>query len=199
MNANNGDEAGSVTLCIQSLKAGDQTAAGTIWQRFSGSLVRFARKRLGHAPRTVNDEEDVALSAFHCLWLGATAGRFPQLAARNDLWRLLATIVRQKAVDQQRHEQRRKRGGGRTRQAAGLDERDTLALAADHKPGPETAVLMTEDCRRRLDRLRDHELRQIAIWKLDGESNNEIARRLGCGLRSVERKLGVIRKIWLAG
>jgi DNA-directed RNA polymerase specialized sigma24 family protein len=198
MNANNDDGMGSVTLCIQSLKAGDQKAAGTIWGRFSASLVRFSRKRLGSAPRTVNDEEDVALSAFHCLWRGATAGRFPQLARRNDLWRLLAAIAGQKAVDQLRHERRRKRGGGGNHPAVDLRGQDALALAVDREPAPDTAVLLDEDCRRRLDRLRDDELRRIAIWKLEGESNFEIANRLGCGLRSVERKLGVIRKIWLA-
>ena len=190
---------GSVTQWIGNLKAGDEKAAGRCWQRFSSSLARFVRKRLGRASRAVNDEEDIALSAFHCLWRGATRGRFPQLAGRNDLWRLLARIAGQKAVDQQRHERRDKRGGGRTRRVVDLGDGDVLALVMDREPGPEAAALLDEECRRRLDRLPDHELRQIAIWKLEGESNDDIARRLGCGLRTVERKLGTIRAIWAGG
>ena len=46
--------------------------------------------------------------------------------------------------------------------------------------------------------LEDDGLRQIAVWKMEGYENDEIARRLGCGVRTVERKLGVIRAIWQA-
>ena len=198
MNANNDSGMGSVTLCIQSLKAGDQKAAGTIWGRFSASLVRLSRKRLGSAPRTVNDEEDVALMPSIACGECATAGRFPQLASRSDLWRLLAAIAGQKAVDQLRHERRRSAA------AAEIARLSTCTNAtASHSPSaasplPTPPWFSTRTAGGGLDRLRDDELRRIAIWKLEGEGNNEIARRLGCGLRSVERKLGVIRRIWLA-
>jgi hypothetical protein len=45
-------------------------------------------------------------------------------------------------------------------------------------------------------RLGDDALRQIAIRKMEGHGNKEIAERLGRGVRKVERKLGVIRSIW---
>ena len=38
----------------------------------------------------------------------------------------------------------------------------------------------------------------VALLKLEGHSNEEIARSLDCGLRTVERKLDVIRKRWIA-
>jgi ECF sigma factor len=66
------------------------------------------------------------------------------------------------------------------------------------EPSPEFAAQLDEQYRLLLDRLADDGLRQIAVWKMEGDSNDEIARRLGCGLRTVERKLGVIRAIWLA-
>ena len=47
------------------------------------------------------------------------------------------------------------------------------------------------------ERLDDDELRQIALDKLDGYSNEEIARRIGPGLSTVERRLRLIRKTWL--
>ena len=50
-------------------------------------------------------------------------------------------------------------------------------------------------CRHLLDRL-SPELRSVALWKMEGFTNVEIAQRLGCVAGTVERKLRVIRKIW---
>ncbi len=189
---------GSVTQWIGSLKAGDAEAARALWQRYFDGLVRIARSRLRDTPRAATDEEDVALSAFHCLCRGASAGRFPELADRDNLWRLLTTITAQKAVDQKRHHGREKRGGGRTLRADDLSQSGVLAQVAAREPTPEFALQLDEEYRHLLERLADDELRRIAVWKMEGQSNDEIARRLDCGLRTVERKLGVIRAIWLA-
>jgi len=160
------------------LKAGDEEAAQLLWERYFDRLVCLARGRLANVPRAAADEEDIALSAFHCLWRGATAGRFPQLADRDNLWRLLATMAAQKAVDQQRHQRRDKRGS-RTCRAADLADGDVLALVVGREPSPEFVALLDEEYRQLLDRLEDNELRRIAVWKLEGDSNDEIARRLG--------------------
>jgi DNA-directed RNA polymerase specialized sigma24 family protein len=193
---------GSVTLYIEPLKAGDEGAVRSLWYRYFASLVRLARNRLRGAPRTVRDEEDIALSAFHCLCQGASAGRFPQVANRTRLWRLLATIVTQKAVDARRHEGRDKRGGGRTIGAVDLardgDEGDALAWIVDREPSPDVTAIRKEGYRHLLDQLRDDELRTIAVWKFEGQDNDEIARRLGCSPRSLRRKLGAIREAWLS-
>jgi DNA-directed RNA polymerase specialized sigma24 family protein len=192
----------SVTRWLSGMKAGDDHAARVLWQRYFDGLVRLARVRLGGAPRGAADEEDVALSAFHSLCRGAAAGRFPQLADRDNLWRLLATITAQKALDQRRHQGRKKRGGGRTHGATDLacgdSGVDVLAQAVGREPSPEFLVLMDEEYRQQLDRLKDDGLRRIAVWKMEGFGNDEIAQRLDCGLRTVERKLAVIRTIWLA-
>jgi DNA-directed RNA polymerase specialized sigma24 family protein len=194
------DLGGSVTLYIEPLKAGDEGAARSLWYRYFDSLVRLARNRLRGTPRAVRDEEDIALSAFHCLCQGASAGRFPELADRAKLWRLLATIVAQKAVDERRHEGRDKRGG-RTIGAVDLardgDEGDALASVVGREPSPDVTSIRKEGYRHLLDRLRDDELRAIAVWKFEGQDNDEIARRLGCSPRSLRRKLCAIREAWL--
>jgi DNA-directed RNA polymerase specialized sigma24 family protein len=196
------DAAGSVTRWIGPLKAGEVEAAQALWDRYFDGLVRLARTRLRDAPLAAADEEDVALSAIHCLCRGAVAGRFPQLADRDNLWRLLATIAAQKAIDLQRRETREKRGDGKTRgevELAAVDnEASLVAQVVGREPSPEFAVQLDEEYRRQLDRLKDDGLRQIAVWKMEGYENDEIARRLGCGVRTVERKLGVIRAIWQA-
>jgi DNA-directed RNA polymerase specialized sigma24 family protein len=56
--------------------------------------------------------------------------------------------------------------------------------------------MVAEACRRRLDGLADESLRQVALLKMEGYANEEVAARLGAGLRSVERKLMAIRKRW---
>jgi FixJ family two-component response regulator len=47
----------------------------------------------------------------------------------------------------------------------------------------------------RLDRLAQA-LRLIAVWKMEGYHNQEIAAKLGCVPRTVERKLVLIRTLW---
>ena len=143
----------------------------------------------------------MAVSAFHSLCQGAARGRFPELHDRDNLWKLLVTITAQKALDHRRQEGRLKRGGGRTRVATGSSPaeatEDALAQVAGREPSPEFAAQMAEQYSRLLDRLGDETLRRVASWKMEGYTNEEIARELGCGLRTVERKLGVIRATWI--
>src|SRR3954452_19706131 len=101
---------GSVTHWIQALRGGDPGAAQKLWERYFPRLVGLARARLQGARRRAEDEEDVALSAFDSFCRGAREGRFPRLADRNDLWRLLVVLTARKAVDLLQREGRLKRG-----------------------------------------------------------------------------------------
>jgi DNA-directed RNA polymerase specialized sigma24 family protein len=193
---------GSVSQWLGELKAGADPAAQNLWERYFQSLVRLARARLRATPRTAADEEDVALSAFDSFCAGAVRGRFPQLADRDDLWRVLVTITARKAVDQAQHERRRKRGGGRVLGESDLAASEpggsggALGQAPGREPTPEFAAMVAEECRRRLDALDDETLRQIALWRMEGQTNEEIAERLGCSLRTVTNKLKLIRMKW---
>jgi DNA-directed RNA polymerase specialized sigma24 family protein len=55
---------------------------------------------------------------------------------------------------------------------------------------------MADQCRRLLDLLGDEKLRLVALAKMQGETNAEIAARLGCVEHTVERKLKRIRSLW---
>jgi DNA-directed RNA polymerase specialized sigma24 family protein len=191
---------GSVTHWIGDLKAGDPDAAQKLWERYFATLVRLARARLRSAPRAAEDEEDVALSAFDSFFAAAAHGRFPRLEDRDDLWRVLVTITRRKAADQLERQGRQKRGGGRVAHEAARADGDAgfIDLIAGPEPSPEFAAMVAEECRRRLDALPDETLRRIAVMRMEGYTNEEVAARLGCGLRSVVRKLDLIRKAWLA-
>jgi DNA-directed RNA polymerase specialized sigma24 family protein len=143
----------------------------------------------------MSDEEDIALSAFDTFCAGVEAGRYPNLADRNDLWRLLLGIAARKAIHLYRHETRQKRNAMRT--CSEDDERAPLVeeIVGD-EPTPEFCALAAESLAYLLDSLDDGRLRQIAVYKMEGYSNQEIAQRLQCSLSSVERKLRRIRSEW---
>jgi RNA polymerase sigma factor (sigma-70 family) len=192
----------SDTYWIGQLKAGDPAAAQALWQRYFERLVRLAQKKLRATPRRVADEEDVALSAINSFCLGAARGKFPQLVDRDDLWRLLVTITARKALRQAQHAQRQKRGQGKVRgesvflQADASEQQHGIDQVVGQEPTPAFAAELTEEFRRLLDSLGDAMLRQVAVLKMQGYENEEIAKQLGWSVRMVERRLQLIRKKW---
>jgi RNA polymerase sigma factor (sigma-70 family) len=197
---------GSVSRWVVKLQTGDQRAAQELWERYFRRLVGLARKKLRDTPRRSADEEDVALSAFGCFCRGAEQGRFPQLSDRADLWQLLVTITIQKAIDHIRRERRQKRGAGAVLDEAALagsgetpGDEAAMEQILGHEPTPEFAAQVAEECERLLHSLGDGNLRSVALKKMEGYSDEEIAAQLGCARRTVVRKLRRIRSIWSLG
>ena len=193
----------SVTFWLERLKSGDRDAVPQLWERYFPRLMRLARRRLEGSPRRAADEEDVVLSAFNSFCQRVEQGRFPQLEDRTDLWRLLAVITSRKALKLAEANRRVKRGGGQVRGESvflgAAEEQAGIHGVADEQPTPDFAVQMAEEIRRLLDRLDDPKLCEMALLKLEGYSNEEIAERLQCALRTVERRLRGIRAIWTEG
>jgi DNA-directed RNA polymerase specialized sigma24 family protein len=192
---------GSITRWIDLLKAGDHLAAQKLWENYFNRLVRVARQKLHGAARRAADEEDVALSAFDSFCRGAERGQFPQLLDRDDLWQLLVMITARKACDLVQHERRQKRGGGKvwgeSELPGGLDaDEPALAQIIGPEPTPAFAAQVAEEYQRLLDSLDDPDLKSIAVWKMEGYTNDEIATQLGRSRPTVERKLQLIRKMW---
>lgn len=166
--------------------------------------MRLARNKLPLAARRAADEEDIAISVFHSFYQAAKKGRFPDLADRDELWRLLFRMTARKAVGHVRHEYRQRRGGGKVRGESAvtapgeLERPQAFANVIGDEPTPAFALLMAEQCERMLNQLaQQHKtLPAIAEDKLAGYDNEEIAQRQNCGLRTVERRLKLIRDIW---
>ena len=182
----------SVTQWLDRLQDGHSSAAGALWGRYFQRLVGLARQKLRGAPRAAADEEDVALSAFDSFCRAAEAGRFPQLADRDDLWRVLVSLTARKVAHLYRDAARLKRGGGKA--AAGGD--DVLVEVIGREPTPEFAAELAEEYRRLLAVLGDPELEAVAVWRMEGYGIDEIASKLGYAPRSVKRKLQLIRSLW---
>jgi RNA polymerase sigma factor (sigma-70 family) len=180
----------SVTTWLGRLQEGDPDAAQKLWQRYHQDLVRLAYRKLRDTPRRVADEEDVVLDAFASFCKGVQENRFPQLAARNNLWALLLTLTERRATQLRRRQQAQKRGAAAEPAELPIDQ-----LVAP-EPTPEFAALMAEQCERLLRVLDDRSLRQIAIWKMEGYTNAEIAARIGRVEVTVSRQLRLIRGLW---
>ncbi|MEL7500432.1 MAG: ECF-type sigma factor [Planctomycetota bacterium] len=203
MNAEEQEATNEITVWLNRLNEQPNKSMEIIWQHYFAKLVGHAKKKLRALPRRHVDEEDVASDAMNSLFQGVQAGRFPDLNDRSDLWKLLLTITARKAGKEIRSNMTQKRGSGMTRgesvfyNPAG-DEKlgglDANAIATD--PTPDFAVDVVTNCESLLGNLKDDVLRQIAMMKLEGFSNDEIANELDCATRSVERKLNRIRGIW---
>lgn len=192
----------SVTAWLSDLKAGGSDAANKIWNRYVEQLVRHARRKLVGVPRVAADEEDVVLSAFDRFLNGLSDGRFVKLNDRHDLWHVLVMLTDRQAAALRRREFALKRGGGRVR-----DETDVgcgqeieppfqLDQIAGREPTPAFAAEMAQQLGLLLARLKDDVFREIALGKLEGRTNKELAESLSIDLRTVERKLSIIRDTW---
>ncbi len=192
----------SVSQWIDGIRAGDDAAAAKLWQRYYQRLVSLARKKLGRAPRRVADEEDVVLSAFQSFCQRARKNLFPDLRDRNDLWHLIVRITERKACDQLRGQMRKKRGSGLVAGESALIDHQAsdggigINGVAGPEPTPEFAAEMVEAVGQLFSLLDDQELRRIALMKLEGYSNEEIAAQVDRSLPTVERRLKMIREIW---
>jgi len=195
-------DGGSVTHWLHRLGDGDAAAAQPLWERYFDRLVRLAGQKLRGTQRRAADEEDVALSAFDSFCRGAARGRFPQLRDRSNLWGLLVLITARKAVNLARHERRKKRDGGRVMSqsvpvgAGDSSAADPIDRVVGREPTPEFAALVADEYRRLLDGLPDDEHRRIAVWKMEGHSNAEIAALIDRSEPTVERRLNRIRGLW---
>ena len=189
-----------ITLWMNQLADESPEAAEKIWSHYFDKLVQYAGRKLGSAPRRDADEEDIALSAMHSLHRGVRAGRFPQFNSRDDLWKILLTITSNKAKQRIRHQMTQKRGAGEVRGESVFMTVDRTSMGivehAIQEPTPEFAEAVTLECEDLLNQLGDQMLREIALLKLQGYSNQEIADKQDCAVRSVERKLNRIRAIW---
>ena len=176
----------SVTRLIRAAQRDRESAVGPLLAVYFERLVQLARKRLQNLPGMAAYDEDLALRAFYSVYRRVRDPERPlQLTGRDDLWRLLAARTISRAIDLIR----RHRPG----EVPGAHDLEQLLT---REPTPEEAAAMADECRRLLDMLGEPELRQIALWKVEGYTNEEIAARLDCVSRTVERKVRRIRLLW---
>jgi DNA-directed RNA polymerase specialized sigma24 family protein len=128
-------------------------------------------------------------------------GRYPDLADRDALLRLLLQITARRVIDLRRREECPKRGkpprgvSAPSLAQAGIDENGFCQAMDDALP-PDLEATMVSEIEHLLDDLHDDELRAIVLAKIAGATNAEIAAQRSCSQRTVERRLRLIRNKW---
>jgi RNA polymerase sigma factor (sigma-70 family) len=195
---------GSVSVWIRQLHGGEEAALGQLHARYWPYLVGLANRKLGGTPRRAIDEEDVAQQAFWRFYQSLRSGRLPQLTNRHQLLALLSHITACQAVNQIKHELGvQKRGGGRIQGESVLDggtapgDSPARGLEQVEAPGPspEERILLDDCYQQYMRSLPDH-LRDFAELYLAGLTYQEIADRLDCAERTVDRKMALILRHW---
>jgi DNA-directed RNA polymerase specialized sigma24 family protein len=162
----------------------------------------LGRKKLRPKTRGVYDEEDAAQSAFHSVCAGFAAGRFPDLHSRGNLWHLLVAITARKVAHRQRHDKQQRRDLQRhLSDFIFLTSSDDSAPAGvdmllTREPTPEYAAEFVETCEFLFQSLDDPALWEVVTLRMEGYTDAEIADRLDCSRRTVQRRLEVVRRHW---
>ncbi len=190
----------SLSIWINGLKDGDQAAAEQLWNLYFEKMVLLARRKLRGVSTVARSEEDVALSAFKSFCLGIQRGRYGDVEGSVNLWPLLVTLTINKSIDQLRYQNRLKRGGQTGGDSDALPHQiTTIDDLLSTEPTAESVAVAAETMELLLNQLEsvgDFGFQTIALASIEGESVAEIAKKMDCSTRTVQRKLKTIRAIW---
>ncbi|HIF34958.1 MAG TPA: sigma-70 family RNA polymerase sigma factor [Planctomycetaceae bacterium] len=185
----------AVTEWIQDLNHGRSGAESKLYRHFYPRLVRFAVRMIGNSPRRWWDEEDVVSKAFASFFRRSKNGDFNAILNRNELWRLLATITKRKAINHIRDQQTVRRGGASLPMADAELSDQNLSLADVCKDSlSPVAIVEIAEAKARALAVLDPELAEVASCRFDGYTNVEIAARINRSVPTVERRLRLIRQ-----
>jgi DNA-directed RNA polymerase specialized sigma24 family protein len=177
----------SVSTAIDLASLGDERAVELLWDHFFTNLQRLGKQKQRSFPCQWADEEDLALSVFHLVvGRGLAAGRFPEATDRKRLWWLLSVCLRNKAISYWRKSTKRGKHQFQAVDGQQPDRESPPAEADDGFRGEFRELL------RCLSNGED-DLEQIALLKLAGHTQEQIAEELDLGLRTVQRKFQRIR------
>lgn len=179
---------GSVTRWVDQFKHGESKAASHLWDRYYQRLVAIARAKTRRSLKNgvVEDEEDAALSALDTFFRGLQEGKFPGILNRNELWKILVILTVRKTIDQYERRAAKKRNGA-------LEDFHPENLVSK-QDDPELTIALAEEQQRARSLLHES-MQRIFDLRLEGHSREEIATRLGIAVRTVTRKLQIIREI----
>lgn len=176
----------SITQWIQAVRSGDQLSADQLWNRYFGRLVRFARGRMCNLSSATYDEEDAAISTFRVMYEKLSCGGFEGISSRQDFWNLMLAVVIRKINRRTDYESAIKRRG-----SIGQIDLNSQVPIVDPCPSE-----VSEGFEYLLAKLGDPKLEQVALWKLDGFTNEEIANKLNRTRRTVQRMITLIQDLW---
>ena len=189
-----------VTLWLTQLRDDDEAAATNLWNHFVDRIRGVARKKLNLESRRVYDDEDVAQSAFYSICAGVSSGRFPDLNDRNGLWQLIMVVTSRKVWFRHRYDRRDCRDIYRNSSDCFLTDSNSIAIlpisghALSREPTAEFTAEFLETYQNLIENLNDPALEQVVALRIEGYTDKEIASRLKCSRRTVQRRLEIVRR-----
>ena len=169
-----------------------EDAARGLWDRYVPRCSTWLTSSRSQAVLRREDEDDVLQSMYASFCIRQQRGNF-DLSGRDDLWKLLVTVTLRKARNAARRHRRDARDYRREGDADGGDSTGRgwdIEPCDVSEPTLADAAAFNDELERRLRALGDPVLRRIALCKLEGYTNKEIARELdNCTERTIERKL----------
>jgi RNA polymerase sigma-70 factor (ECF subfamily) len=183
----------SFTDVMTRLRAGDETAAREVFERFVRKLIRLARSQFDAVLRRKVDPEDVVQSAYKSFFLRYVEGKL-KVHDWGNLWGLLTVITLRKCLDRVEYHRAERRDV--QREAApqpGAAGSEPWWEAVAREPTPEEAAVLAETVAQLLRDLGEAE-RPVLEMSLQGYTTLEISDRLGLAERSVRRLRERLRK-----
>ena len=197
-------EGGSITRLLGPFKANNPQAAAEIWHRYRRLLLVLADRWLGGMPRRSADEEDIVQAAFLKCWKQVAADKYPDLANREDLERILRDLVGKTAMDHKRRAATQKRGGGRELGESGILTNSDISgllgvagVAERNVLSPDEIAEFNATWKRLFEMLTEQE-RAIAAARLSDftVTDKELAKMFDCSISLIRLRLKTIRAKW---
>jgi len=173
-----------------------------LFHHWGHELCLAARHRLSDRLRQRIDEDDILQCMYASFCLRLRKGDFDGISGREDLWKLLVAITVRKVYSAARkhgaacRDYRREVRGNSQTESDDSSHSDWLQNQIQSGPTPAEAVALNEEFEQLL-KLLSPDLRQIAVRKLGGYTNDEIAERLGFSPRLIEMQVARIRRQWI--
>lgn len=167
------------------VRVGDSDAAAELVRRFEPEIRREVRIRLTDPKlRRVVDSMDICQSVLGNFLVRVTLGQF-EIEHPNQLFRLLATMARNKVIDRYRNEQVRLAAQNKHAPNRAFDR---LGEPLDHREGPDSVALSRELLCIVIGKLTQEE-REIIEMRQQDRSWAEISLELGVNEAALRKKI----------
>ena len=200
-------EARSVTLELQRIRQGDHPTTRRIFDLWFEGLSRIGRLLLTTQDQRLVGGEDLAQEVLAKFFFSLEAGFLDKdghpipILSRHDVWRMLYSRLRKRALNVKRDQRTGRRGGGRVRGESAFMTHEDFGRNGGIQNIADPCVAALEDGieslhKELIDAFSRDGLRQIAELTLEGNSPAEIASQLGVSASTVYRKLSLIQQHW---
>lgn len=169
-------------------QAGDQEAAGRLFEWYSNKLRALAGRNLSDRLRRRVEPDDVVQSALRTFFRKTGRGAF-HIDTSADLWRLLVSITVAKARAHARRHTAAKRDVRAEASASG----EAFYEAITNEPGPPEAAVFADLVETVLEGLPDGHGEILAMC-LQGYTRTDTAKRLGVSRQTVHRVLALLKE-----